>query len=98
MVFIDSECDPSLDERLSNFEARLLDFCVRRMNEQNEVRLSQGEIARSLKKHAPDISKALKTLRTAGYLTVPQQGVILINPDVAWRGALESNIEACERW
>lgn len=98
MVFIDAERDPTLDKALSNFETRLLYFLISRMNEKNEVRLSQGEIARALGKHPPDISKAIKTLRAREYVSTPQQGVVAISPDVAWRAALDDNQEALESW
>jgi len=93
MIFMDAEVDLSLDARLSNFEARLLVFLITRMNEQNEVRLSQGEIAKTFKKYPPDISKAIKTLRQAGYIKTPQQGIIVVSPDIAWRGSVNENLK-----
>jgi DNA-binding MarR family transcriptional regulator len=93
MVFVDV---PSFttDDKLTDFDARLLMFLVWNMSETNEVRLMQDEIAKELGVYQPRVSKALKSLRDAKYITTPRRGVIKIDPAFAWRDALAKNEKA----
>jgi CRP-like cAMP-binding protein len=93
MVFVDV---PSFttDEKLSAFDKVLLMHLTWHMNTSNEVRLMQDELAKDLGVHQPTISKALKNLREARYVTCPRRGIIRVDPDFAWRDSLEANGEA----
>jgi hypothetical protein len=93
MVFVDI---PSFttDEKLAAFEKVLLMHLTWHMNSSNEVRLMQDELAKDLGVHQPTISKALKRLWEARYITCPRRGVIRVDPDFAWRDSLEMNEKA----
>ena len=93
MVFIDV---PNLatDQKLTDFDLRLLFFLFGYLNDANEVRLMQDEIAKELGVYQPRVSKALKRLRAAHYITTPRRGVIAVSPEVAWRGPLANNAKA----
>jgi len=93
MVFVDVP-SYTTDRALSDFDTRLLMFLVWNMNESNEVRLMQDEIARELGVYQPRVSKALKSLREAKYITTPRRGVIAVDADFAWRDSLEKNGKA----
>jgi DNA-binding transcriptional ArsR family regulator len=90
MVFVDVP-SYTTDRALSDFDTRLLMFLVWNMNESNEVRLMQDEIAKELGVYQPRVSKAIKSLREAKYITTPRRGVIGVDADFAWRDSLEKN-------
>ena len=58
MAFVDAQ-DPTLDQRIKDFDRTLLDYMARRMNEANEVRLKQREMADELKTRIARISEAM---------------------------------------
>jgi predicted transcriptional regulator len=75
MVFVDLP-SYTTDQSLSDFDTRLLMFLVWNMNTSNEVRLMQDEIAKEMGVYQPRVSKALKSLREANYITYPRRGLI----------------------
>jgi hypothetical protein len=90
MVFIDipsMACNPAL----ADFDLRLLMFLFGQMNESNEIRLMQDEIAKELGVGQPTVSKSLSRLRKTHYLSTPRRGIIAVSPEVAWRGPLTEN-------
>jgi hypothetical protein len=95
MVFIDMH-EMALDRKVGDFELRVFLFLCGRMSENNEVRLRQQEIADEFKVYQPRISKVIRGLRDAGYLTTPGHGVIQLSPEYVWRASIEKNIEAME--
>ncbi|MEA3217301.1 MAG: hypothetical protein QOJ19_3457 [Acidimicrobiia bacterium] len=93
MVFVDVE-DVTLAKRISDFDLRVFLFLCRRMSKTNEVRLNQAEIATELNVYQPRISRAIKALREAKYLTTRGHGKITISAEYAWRDALAKNADA----
>lgn len=90
MAFVDVD-DPALDKRIKDFDRTLLGYMARRMNEANEVRLKQREMAAELKTRVARISEAVGRLRDAGYITTDGYSLIRINPDYFWRTAVAEN-------
>jgi CRP-like cAMP-binding protein len=93
MVFVDMPAFTT-DEKLTAFDKVLLMHLAWHMNSSNEVRLMQDELAKDLGVHQPTISKSLKALREARYVTCPRRGIIRVDPDFAWRDSLEANEKA----
>lgn len=93
MVFVDIP-SYTTNKALSDFDTRLLMFLVCNMNESNEVRLMQDEIAKELDVYQPRVSKSLARLRETNYVTTPRRGVIQISPEFAWRDSLAENAKA----
>jgi CRP-like cAMP-binding protein len=87
MAFVDTH-DPTLDRRIKDFDRTLLDYMARRMNEANEVRLKQREMATELKTRVARVSEAVGRLRAAGYIETDGYGLIRINPEFYWRTSL----------
>ena len=90
MAFVDAQ-DPTLDQRIKDFDRTLLDYMARRMNEANEVRLKQREMADELKTRIARISEAIGRLRAAGYIETDGYGLIRINPEYYWRTSVAEN-------
>lgn len=105
MIFIDTYAglEPEDDRKepepwwesskLTDFECRLFLFLCARMNDENEVRLMQDEIAAILHVRRIKVSLAITKMRELRLLATPRRSVIVIDPHRAWRDTLKKNAE-----
>lgn len=90
MTFVDVE-DFTLDGRLSFFDKTLLVYLARRMDDHNEVRLKQSEIANEMKVNQARVSRGVGALRDARYVSTEGYGVIRVSSEFFWRTSLAEN-------
>jgi predicted transcriptional regulator of viral defense system len=84
------------DERVSNFDWRLLSFMAARVEWNNLVHLKQVKIAKALRVAPSQISRSLKHLESLGYVACFEQGTYFIEPTAIWKEPAEERERALE--
>jgi hypothetical protein len=96
MAFRAESDDITTDERLSNFETRLMWFMLNRMDFGNVLHMTQVRMAKALKVPPSQISRALKKLETLQLVACADQGTYVISGKPGWRSPENEREEAIE--
>ena len=88
--------DITTDERLSNFETRLMWFMLNRMEFGNVLHMKQVRMAKALKVPPSQVSRALKKLEAVGLVACADQGTYVLSAEPGWRGPEAEREQAIE--
>ncbi|MCP4487714.1 MAG: hypothetical protein GY820_10420 [Gammaproteobacteria bacterium] len=76
----------------------ILAYLLRNKDHRNLIIATQGMIAKETGTSIKTVNRTVKQMIQAGYLTRPQNGVLLLSPYVIRPGAMKSGMAVVRRW
>ena len=100
--FMGEILDLAVDKDFSGNDLRVFLAILANLGYENNLNISQQELADQLGIHRPDAGKSLKKLVSKGYLqvvdTIGRQNVYQFNPHIAFRSRAKNYKDLCRAW